>query len=264
MNPNHVSKDVDLQASYFELQASLGITNHMGGLKATKELAELCNIDKDASVLNVGCGVGAAACYIAQTYGCTVVGIDIREDMVARSKERAHKKGIKTCEFQVADAQNLPFEDNLFDAVTSESVTAFMGDKQKAVREYVRVTAPGGYVGLNETTWITPPPESLVTYLSRITGAHPESPDGWETLLKDSGLSNIVVDPRKTNSMNQFTDEISMIGLTETFKPWARLFSSFMTSSEFRKVTKEMTKEALKIPKNLFDYFGYGFYVGKK
>ena len=58
----------------------------------------------------------------------------------------------------MADAQDLPFEDDLFDAVTTESVTAFPADKQKAVGEYTRVTKPGGYVGLNESTWPKVPP----------------------------------------------------------------------------------------------------------
>ena len=38
-----------------------------------------------------------------------------------------------------------------------ESVNIFFGDKQEALSEYVRVTRPGGYVGMTETTWLGPP-----------------------------------------------------------------------------------------------------------
>jgi ubiquinone/menaquinone biosynthesis C-methylase UbiE len=75
--------------------------------------------------------------------------------MIDRSNEAAKREGVEdSVEFQVADAQDLPFENDLFDAVITESVTAFPEDKQLAVREYVRVIRPGGYVGLNESTWL--------------------------------------------------------------------------------------------------------------
>lgn len=70
---------------------------------------------------------------------CRVVGVDISPRMVERSWERAHRERVTDrVEFRVADAQDLPFEDNWFDAVITESVTAFPEDKQEAVNEYVR------------------------------------------------------------------------------------------------------------------------------
>ena len=47
------------------MQASWGLTKHMGGLEATRKLIEACHIDKDSYVLEVGCGVGITACYLA-------------------------------------------------------------------------------------------------------------------------------------------------------------------------------------------------------
>ena len=97
--------------------------------------------------------------------------MDIRPAMVERSRERARREGLEgRVSFVVADAQALPFEDGPFDAVITESVTAFPADKQKAVREYARVARPGGYVGLNESTWLrpSPPPAEEVTRRERI------------------------------------------------------------------------------------------------
>jgi len=139
------------ELSYFELQAYVGTTKHMGGFETTKALIELCHINQDTYVLEVGCGVGATACYLAKKYGCRVVGVDLRESMIARSKERAEKEGVADrVEFRVADAQDLPFDDAHFDVVIGESVLTFIKDKQRVVSECVRVTRPGGYVGLNE------------------------------------------------------------------------------------------------------------------
>ena len=157
------SKGTSEPASYyFTLQSSWGLTKHMGGLEATKELIELCHIDKNSYILDVGCGVGLTACYIAKEYGCKLIAIDISEEMIKRAEERAKRRGIEDkVEFKVADAQALPFEDDLFDVVISESVNAFIENKQKAINEYKRVAKVGGYVGFNEVTWIKPPPPEL-------------------------------------------------------------------------------------------------------
>lgn len=256
---------MNLEPFYFELQSLIGVTNHMGGLEATTELAESCHITPDKHVLDVGCGIGATSCFIAKTYNCTVIGVDIREEMVTRSRERARKEGVQNIvEFQVADAQHLPFQDNLFDAVISESVTAFLDDKQRAVAEYMRVITLGGYVGLNETTWIQPPPPELTAYFSRIMGVTPETPQGWKTLMKKSALDDITATPCKITYIRQFANEIKMMGLKEVFKPWGRLLFLYIKSPVYRRVIKDLMRESLNIPRNVFDYFGYGLYVGKK
>jgi len=257
---------LELENPYFDLQAEMGFTKHMGGLKTTRELIELCHIGKDTYILDVGCGVGMSACYIAKKYGCRVVGVDIREEMIARSTERAERDGVEgRVEFRVADAQDLPFEDALFDAVISESITAFPEDKREAVSEYVRVAKPGGYVGLNETTWIkTPIPTEVVEYVFRSAGGcKPETSDGWEELLEGSRLRDIVVKTYKF-PIGQFVSDIRMVGFRGIFKACGRLLSLYLKSPAHREAIKEMKKEGWKHPKKLLEYFGYGIYVGRK
>lgn len=255
----------ELEPSYFELQAYWGLTKHMGGLKATRELIELCHVNKDLYVLDVGCGVGATACYIAKEYGCRVVGVDLSERMVDRSSERAKRKGVEDrVKFRAADALDLPFEDSLFDAVISESVTAFPEDKQKAVSEYVRVTKPGGYVGLNEATWINPPPAEMVDYLSRAMGkAEFLTSSGWKELLEGSGLTNMVVRTYKTNALSQWANEIRGLDFRDSARAWYRFLSLCIKSPGVRKYVRELWPP----PKGVFSvfrYFGYGMYVGRK
>jgi ubiquinone/menaquinone biosynthesis C-methylase UbiE len=70
---------------YYDLMGSMGVPYlHWGGLKSTDELLVLCEISGEKEALFVGCGTGYSACYIAQKYGCGVVGIDISEAMVSR------------------------------------------------------------------------------------------------------------------------------------------------------------------------------------
>ena len=116
--------------TYFALQASWGMTKHMGGLKATEKLVELCHISRDSYVLVVGSGVGLTPCYLARKHGCRVVGIDLSQKMVERAVARARKEGVADkAEFRVADAQHLPFAEDTFDGVICESVNAFVENR---------------------------------------------------------------------------------------------------------------------------------------
>jgi len=255
----------EVQASYFELQAYWGMTKHMGGLKATRELIELCHMNKGKYVLVVGCGVGITPCYLAKRCGCRVVGVDLSERMIDRSNERAKREGVEDrVEFRLADGQNLPFTDALFDAVICESVNAFIEDKQRAASEYVRLIKPGGYVGLNECTWIKAPPPELAEYLSRTMGAEfPTSDNGWEELLEGSGLTETVAGIYKTNALGQWINEVRQIELLDFLRAWYRFLSLFIRSSACRR----FAREALTMPKSifgLFKYFGYGIYVARK
>jgi len=236
----------------------------MGGLEATKELIELCHGDKSSYVLDVGCGVGLTACYIAKEYSCKVVAVDISEEMVKRAEERAKRKGIEDkVELEVADAQALPFEDDLFDAVISESVNAFIENKQKAINEYKRVAKIGGYVGFNEVTWIEPPSPELVEYLSlALGGAKFLNSEGWKSLLKEAGFSDIIARTYKTNAWRQWVSEVKEIDIRDFLNAWGKFLLSFK-SQDVRKYIKQICKPPKSIFR-IFKYFGYGIYVGRK
>jgi len=263
MKNNAISSE-EISELYFDMQAAFGFTKHIGGLKATNEMIELCHINQGKYVLDVGCGVGRTACYIAKKYGCKVVGIDITERMVQGSRERAKREDVEDkVKFQVADIQDLPFEDSLFDVVIGESVTAFPEDKQKAVSEYIRVTKQGGYVGINEATWMKIPPPELAEYFSHITGAKPETSDDWGGLLKGSGLEDLVTRIYKVNALNQWINEIRGLDFRDYSRAWYRFLSLLIKSPACRR----FAREALSMPRNifsLFKYLGYGLYVGRK
>jgi arsenite methyltransferase len=261
-SPEKISPE--LESSYFEVQAYWGMTKHMGGLKATEQLVELCHITQGKYILVVGCGVGVTPCYLAKKHGCRVVGIDLSEKMVERSKERAQREGVENrVEFRVADAQNLFFKDAIFDAVICESVNAFIDDKPRALGEYVRVVKSGGYVGINEVTWLKTPPQELVSYLHRIMGGTFLMSNEWEEILEGSGLSEIAALVYKTNILSQWVSEVRQSEFMDFIAAWCRYLYMFVKSP----AAKKFTKEALSFPRSifrLFEYFGYGIYVGRK
>lgn len=253
--------------SFFDFAAEVGLTKHLGGLEATEKILELCHVGEGSYILDVGCGAGQSSCYIARKYGCRVVGVDINEMMIERSKERAEREGVKDMvEFRVADAQDLPFADDVFDAVITESVTAFPEDKQRAVNEYARVTKPGGYVGLNEGTWLkTPPPPEVVAWASQDLGASvkPLTPEAWAGLLEGAGLTEIIVEVSGINTREEAKGLVRRYGYGGMLRSIIRMISMYTRNPAYRRFVKEVRNEGV-IPDNLEEYFGLGMYVGKK
>src|SRR5258708_8863930 len=91
---------------------------HTRGLAATVELAKLAGITTDMSVLDVGSGVGGPARFLAATYGCQVMGIDLSESFVDAARYLTKRTGqSERVSFETASALKLPFDDGHFDVV---------------------------------------------------------------------------------------------------------------------------------------------------
>lgn len=258
---------MDTQMGFFDFAAEVGLTKHIGGIEATETLIELCHIGKGSYVLDVGCGVGVTPCFMAKKYGCRVVGVDIAPRMVERSRERARGEKITgQVEFRVADAQDLPFEDDIFNAVITESVTAFPEDKQKAVDEYARVVKPGGYVGLNESVWLkVPPPPEIVAWVENDVGAtvQPLTSEDWTGLLQAAGLEVIAVRTYAIKTQDEARGIIQRYGRIGMLGVIVRMLRLYARSRAYREFVKGVRQGGL-IPGNLVEYFGYGLFVGRK
>jgi ubiquinone/menaquinone biosynthesis C-methylase UbiE len=111
-----------------------------------KRLVERLGLAAGHRVLDVGCGTGRLARWIAEQVGPTgsVVGIDPLAERVALA--RAHAGGIR---FEVGQAEDLgAFDGESFDAVCLSAVFHWVSDKPKALAEIRRVLRPGGRVGV--------------------------------------------------------------------------------------------------------------------
>jgi ubiquinone/menaquinone biosynthesis C-methylase UbiE len=164
---------------------------HVGGMEATRELLQLVTIDAASRVLDVGCGAGHTACYIAQRYGARVTGFDLSEAMLTLARRRASQEGLAhLTEFRQGDIRSMPFADGQFDLALFQSVlTVFPGDPAEALREIVRVVRPGGHVAANEGTISEDTPPELLLILQR----HPAlynlfTPASLQALFTAAGL----------------------------------------------------------------------------
>ncbi len=254
--------------SYFQIQSIWGVTKHFGGLRVTEKLAKLCHISSDSYTLEVGSGVGFTACHLAEKTGCRILGVDLSDDMLVWARERAARKGLESrCEFRVADAQQLPFEDDTFDAMLCESVTAFVPDKTRALNEYRRVVKPGGWVGLNEGTWVKgEPPQDFLSFIRKaMGGVNFLQPDEWRALLEDAGLTEVSAEVIKMSAIQQRLDEYQGMDTQDwlqRIKAFGSVFGLYFKDAGFRQYVKTLIPSR-KVMGEMFEYLGYGLYVGR-
>ncbi len=113
-------------SNYLEAVASVGPGSlHPGGFAATLELLDLIDIKPDSVVLDIGCGSGRTACYIAKKYGPHVFALDKSEKMLAKARVRALFEGAEV-NFVHGDALDMPFAGEVADVVLLESVLVFL------------------------------------------------------------------------------------------------------------------------------------------
>ncbi len=83
---------------------------HLSGFETTKKLMELCKINENSKVSNIGCSKGTSSFYIAKKYGRKVIGIDASEKMINEATALAEKEKLSNkIKFIVCDAENFPF-----------------------------------------------------------------------------------------------------------------------------------------------------------
>jgi len=257
----NTQKNPQGEAKFLDMQAEVGVTKHIGGFEATNELLSLCHIEDAREVLNAGCGIGVGPTYVAKKYGCHVVGVDISEKMVEWSRRRAREEGVEArVEFRTADVLDLPFEADRFDVVFVESVLIFVEDKPKAIRECVRVTKPGGYVGLNEGFWTEQPPPELVALAKEAVGPCVPTIDAWRALWEASGLQERVVQTRQIDASTEVKGRIQWIGWRWLLRAWGRALRLYITNPSIR----QSIKAQFDVPPAVFQYMGYGLFAGKK
>jgi SAM-dependent methyltransferase len=118
---------------------------HTRGILATAELATAAGIEPSTRVLDVGCGIGGPARYLAATFGCNVTGIDLSAGFIDAAIYLTTRCGLSDrVTFQVGDALHLPFEDAAFDAVFLQHVAMNVKDRAALYSEANRILAPGG------------------------------------------------------------------------------------------------------------------------
>jgi len=164
-----------------------------------ESLCEAVDVTAGSQVLDVAAGNGNASLAAARR-GCSVTATDYVEALLAGAQRRADAEGLPLTT-RVADAENLPFADGAFDTVLSTFGVMFVPDPDRAAEEMIRVTRPGGRIGL--TNWT---PTGFIGRMFRIVGAHVPPPAGIQSPLAwgtEARLTELFGDEAKIDAVRQ-------------------------------------------------------------
>lgn len=124
---------------------------HARGFAATRELADLLPIRAGDRLVDIGCGVGGPARYLAARFGCHVDGLDITEPFVQAANRLTELIGLQDrVTARLGDGQSLPYADASFDGAFSQHVTMNVPDRDSFFAEAFRVLRPGGFFAMTE------------------------------------------------------------------------------------------------------------------
>ena len=168
----------------------LGDSFHPGGLKLTERLGTLLQLNAQSRVLDIASGKGTSAIYLAERFGCEVVGIDYSQLNVDQATAMAESKGLRArVSFRQGDAERLPLEDGAFDAIVCECAFCTFPDKTTAAREFARVLVRNGRVGMSDLTRGPVLPkelDGLLAWVACIADAQPMT--SYESYLVGAGF----------------------------------------------------------------------------
>jgi ubiquinone/menaquinone biosynthesis C-methylase UbiE len=136
-----------------------------------EELVQAADLSAGATVLDVASGSGNAAIAAARC-GCRVTSTDYVAGLLDRGRERAAAEHLPV-EFDLADAEDLPYPDGSYDAVLSVVGAMFAPDQEKVAAELTRVVRPGGTIAMANWT-----PDGFVGQMFRTVGRRVPPPPG--------------------------------------------------------------------------------------
>jgi demethylmenaquinone methyltransferase/2-methoxy-6-polyprenyl-1,4-benzoquinol methylase len=114
-------------------------------------LVSRVDVEPEDTVLDVATGTAAVALELTYRTGCRVVGVDQSPEMLAAGRRRVQAAGLDDrIELREAQAEELPFEDRAFAALTFTYLLRYLDDPAAGLRELARVVEPGGTIAMLE------------------------------------------------------------------------------------------------------------------
>ena len=119
---------------------------HIGGITGTRFVSDKLDLSNASKVLDIGCGLGGPARFIAETYKSSVTGIDLTPSYIETGVALNELVGLTDkVSLLTASALDIPFCDNYFDAAYMIHVGMNVADKRQLMSEAFRVTKSNGF-----------------------------------------------------------------------------------------------------------------------
>lgn len=200
-------------ADFYQEEVSrllFGESMHPGALELTKDLGIRLGLHKGSRVLDVACGIGTSAIFLAKEFGCHVTGLDLADRNIDEAKNISSVSGVlELVDFRVGDAESIDFKDQTFDCIVCECSVCLFPNKKKAAKEMYRVTKNGGRIGISDIVIRGSIPQSLRDSLYRfVCLLEAESEDTYRDLLQSAGYANTCIFDKK-NAILQLLDNIN-------------------------------------------------------
>ncbi len=208
-SPESIKACCSLLYQHEWLPLLLGDSFHPGKLALTRHLGEMMDLQPGDRVLDVACGPGTTALFLAETFDVQVWGVDLAADLVEAARQRAVQAGMSDrVRFEVADAEQLPFEEDRFDALLCECAFCTFPDKSRAASEFARVLLPSGRVGISDLTKSGPLPDelaSLMAWVACVADARPSAE--YAEILRSAGIE-IARTENHNRALLELVDEV--------------------------------------------------------
>ncbi len=221
MSPRLSRKEIT-ELGIYDFLGYIGAFNSpfIGGMEGTQKLLDRLRINRESQVLEIGCASGFTSCMVAKKYDCSLTGIDLSDILIDKARERAEKRNLTNANFEVANALDLPFENNTFDSVFAVAVTALIPDKHHVLQEYMRVVKPGGIIGTLDLFVKESAPTEVRDKFNRIfmdiLGSENEIMNitEWRNLFDHMGFSDVEVEENYKNVFEMPKNKSSAAGAT--------------------------------------------------
>ncbi|MFZ0309820.1 MAG: arsenite methyltransferase [Candidatus Sulfotelmatobacter sp.] len=161
----------------------------------------LAKLNPGEVVLDLGSGGGIDVLLSAKRVGPTgkAYGLDMTDEMLALAKENKRRAGVENVEFLKGEIENIPLPDNSVDVVISNCVINLSADKDRVLREALRVLKPGGRLAVSDVVtrgeMLPEIRQSVLLWVGCVAGALEENE--YRSKLAAAGFEKIEIEPTR-------------------------------------------------------------------